>query len=84
MVKRVSHGCKGGGGLGVGVGVVLPGDGSTEDARLLFPCSHQPMKTLENGTFPSAKPSDMLTQRRARVNTKDKAMGLGGGGDGGC
>lgn len=58
--------------------------GTTEDARLLFPCSPQPMKTLENGTFPSAKPGDTATPGKAWVNTKDKAMGQEGGGGGGC
>lgn len=35
--------------------------GTTEDARLLFPCTPEPMKTLENDTFPSAKLGDMAT-----------------------
>lgn len=39
-----------------------------------FPCSPQPMKTLENGTFPSAKPGETVTPGKAWVNTKGKAM----------
>lgn len=35
--------------------------GTTEDARLLFPYTPEPMKTLENDTFPSAKLGDMAT-----------------------
>lgn len=48
--------------------------GTKEDARLLFPCSPQPVKTLENGTFPSAKLGDTVTPGKAWVNTKGKAM----------
>ncbi len=59
--------------------------GTAEDAQLLFPCSPQPMKTLENDTFPSAKPGDTATSGKAWVNTKGKATGWeGGGGVGGC
>lgn len=35
--------------------------GTTEDARLLFPYTPEPMKTLENDTFPSAKLGDTAT-----------------------
>lgn len=69
-----------------GFGGGLTGDGSAEDARLVFPCSPQPMKTLEGNTFPSARPGDTLTPGKAWVNTKDKATGWGRGalGRGGC
>lgn len=40
------------------------------------------MKTLENGTFPSAKPGDTVTPGKAWVNTKGKAVGWEGGGGG--
>lgn len=49
---------------GVGKGG-LKGAGSAEDARLVFPCSPQPMKTLEDNAFPSAKPADMVTPGKA-------------------
>lgn len=39
--------------------------GSAEDARLVFPCSPQPMKTLEDNTFPSSKPGDTVTPAKA-------------------
>lgn len=52
--------------------------GTTEDARLRFPCSPphtpptapQPGKTLENGTFPSATLGDTATPGKAWVNTR--------------
>lgn len=43
----------------------LTGAGSAEDARLVFPCSPRPMKTLEDNTFPSAKPADTVTPGKA-------------------
>ncbi len=60
----------------------LLGVGPQRMPKLLFPCSPQPMKTLENGTFPSAKPGDTVTPGKAWVNTKGKAVGWEGGGGG--
>lgn len=57
--------------------------GTAEDARLLFPCSPQPMKTLENGTFPSAKADDTATPGKAWVNIESKAVAAGAVGCGG-